>query len=339
MIAPYSSGPYGPNYLPGRVRHSHPPGMEHDLQLWVNHAKTDELSPFTAAVETDVTMNAGLERITTVPSAAYGSVTRGTTAPNRLRRVDAWIAAHWADRLTCLPDPLIVDLGFGASPITTVQMAAYLAAKTRPQGAARPRVVGLEIDPARVAAALPAADPPYVTFSVGGFELAGLCPVLVRAMNVLRQYDETEVSPAWAAMRSNLAPGGMLVEGTCDEQGRIASWIVVNTAGPVSLTLSARLKTLDSPAVLAQRLPKALIHRNVPGEGIYDLLTALDRAWRSCAPHSVFGPRGRWCRAVAEIRGAGWPVIGGPSRWRHGEVTVPWNSVAPRSVQPVEVTR
>ena len=38
-------------------------------------------------------------------------------------------------------------------------------------------------------------DPPRVDFRVGGFELAGLQPVLVRAFNVLRQYDEESAAP------------------------------------------------------------------------------------------------------------------------------------------------
>src|SRR5437762_487470 len=70
------------------------------------------------------------------------------------------------------------------------------------------RVVGLEIDPVRVTAASSAAAPPGLTFARGGFELAGLRPVVVRAMNVLRQYDIAEVGPAWAAMTAQLAPGG-----------------------------------------------------------------------------------------------------------------------------------
>ena len=46
------------------------------------------------------------------------------------------------------------------------------------------------------------ADPPWLAFQRGGFELAGLRPVLVRAMNVLRQYPLEDVAPAWSAMCS-----------------------------------------------------------------------------------------------------------------------------------------
>jgi hypothetical protein len=255
-----------------------------------------------------------------------GSITRGTTNPNRLRRVDNWIAVHLGGLLRGADDPLVVDLGYGASPVTAVELRARLAA-VRPDV----RVVGLEIDPARVAAAALAADPPALEFRRGGFELAGLRPVVVRAMNVLRQYGESEVEGAWSAVRQRLAPGGVLVEGTCDELGRLASWVAVDGQGPRSLTLAAALSALDTPATLAERLPKALIHHNVPGEPIHGLLRALDEAWRANAAYSTFGPRQRWRNSVEAVRAAGWPVLDRPARWRLGELTVPWSAVAPAS--------
>jgi hypothetical protein len=251
-------------------------------------------------------------------------VTRGTTNPNRLRRVDNWIAAQAAAILRDAADPLVADLGYGATPVTTVELRARLA-RVRPGV----RVVGVEIDPARVAAAAPAADPPGLTFVRGGFELAGLRPVVVRALNVLRQYDEAQVAPAWATMTGALAPGGIVVEGTCDELGRLAAWVCLDGAGPRSLTLAARLSTLDTPATLAERLPKALIHHNVPGEPVHELLRALDDGWRAAAPYATFGARQRWRRAVAAVKTAGWPVLDRPARWRLGELTVDWSAVAP----------
>jgi hypothetical protein len=253
-----------------------------------------------------------------------GSPTRGTTNPNRLRRVDNWIVAWYGDVLRGAADPLVVDLGFGATPVTSVELRARLAGAVRSDV----RVVGLEIDPVRVAAAAPAADPPGLDFRRGGFELAGLRPVVVRAFNVLRQYDEAAVEAAWRTMAAALAPGGAVVEGTCDELGRLASWVLLDASGPRTLTLAARLSTLDTPATLAERLPKALIHHNVPGEPIHAFVSALDEGWRDAAPYATFGPRQRWSRAVSAIRTAGWPIVDRPARWRHGEVTVSWPAVA-----------
>lgn len=196
-------------------------------------------------------------------SKPVGVVTRGTTNPNRLRRVDNWIVETCGDPLRAAADPLVVDLGYGATPVTAVELRARLAAGVRPDV----RVVGLEIDPVRVAAAQPAADPPWLAFARGGFELAGLRPALVRAFNVLRQYDESEVADAWRTVTERLAPGGLLVEGTCDELGRLGSWVLLDAGGPRTLTLAAKLTTLERPAQFAERLPKALIHRNVPVSG------------------------------------------------------------------------
>ena len=247
-----------------------------------------------------------------------GRATRGTTAPNRLRRVDRWIAARGP------AGALVVDLGFGAHPVTTVELYRRLCA-VRPDV----RVVGLEIDASRVEfAAATAAEPPALTFARGGFELGGLRPALVRAMNVLRQYEESEVDGAWAAMVGALAPGGAVVEGTCDEPGRLASWICLDAEGPRSLTLAARLSTLDGPAVFAERLPKRLIHHNVPGHPVHDLLRALGAGWAAAAPYATFGVRQRWIHTIESIRTAGWPVLDTPARWRLGEVTVAWSAVS-----------
>jgi hypothetical protein len=255
-----------------------------------------------------------------------GEITRGTTAPNRLRRVDNWLAANIGQQLRVVPDPLVVDLGFGASPITSVELRDRL---TRVTGQ-RLRVIGLEISPERVNTAnATAADPPALEFQLGGFELAGLRPNLVRAMNVLRQYPETQVAAAWSRITSALCDGGLLVEGTSSETGQLASWVALTRKGPQTLTLAADLSTLEHPLILAQRLPKALIHRNVPGERIHRLLTELERNWR-LAPLAA-GPRQRWKASVAALREAGWPVVGSSSRWRHGEVTIAWAGVRPKN--------
>jgi len=204
-----------------------------------------------------------------------GTITRGTTNPNRLRRVDRWLAGPQAWRLRRAADPVVVDLGYGASPVTAIELRNRLRAVR-----GEVEVVGIEIDPARVSAAQPLAGP-GLRFALGGFEVPledGRRPVVVRALNPLRQYDESEVEAAWATVRRRLGDGGLLVDGTCDEVGRRAAWIAVEPQGPVSLTLSTRLAGLERPSELAERLPKALIHRNVAGEGVHDLFRGLDDA-------------------------------------------------------------
>jgi hypothetical protein len=240
--------------------------------------------------------------------------------------VDRWITGDplVAASLRRAADPLVVDLGFGASPVTTVEMARRLRT-VRPDV----RVLGMELDAERVRVASRAAEPPWLEFRRGGFEVAGLRPALLRAFNVLRQYDEAEVTDAWAIMLGQLAPGGLLVEGTCDEIGRLCSWVTLDADGPRTLTLSYRIGGLQRPSTIAERLPKSLIHRNVPGERVHGFLVALDACWAAAAPHQPFGARARWLETVRGLTERGWPVLGGRKRWRLGELTVPWARVAP----------
>ncbi|GAT73946.1 hypothetical protein MHM582_2444 [Microbacterium sp. HM58-2] len=270
-------------------------------------------------------------------SSPLGRPTRGTTGTNRLRRNDRWIAASEAFRRAA--DPLVIDLGYGASGVTAFELATRLR-HVRTDAEVR----GLEIDPARVATAdaqlaevragrTSFAPDLRVSFARGGFEIplpAGRRPAVIRAMNVLRQYEERDVPGAWRTMAARLAPRGLLVEGTCDEIGRVASWVDVLPDGtPSRFTISLRLAELEQPSIVAERLPKALIHRNVPGERVHALLTDLDREWARAAPLSTFGATQRFLAAVAALRAQGWPVQGGRSRWRLGELTLPWEAVAP----------
>ncbi|MFT4087325.1 MAG: class I SAM-dependent methyltransferase [Gordonia sp. (in: high G+C Gram-positive bacteria)] len=250
-----------------------------------------------------------------------GRITRGTTNINRLRRVDRWMAndPRILRALTGIDRPLAVDLGYGGRPDTAVEMAGRLRARVPGL-----ELVGLEIDPDRI---VPPRD--GVRFALGGFELAGLRPNLVRAFNVLRQYDEDEVDAAWSQICGNLAPGGVLVEGTCDEIGRRCCWVLLDVDGPLELTLAWAPSHTGHPSELAPRLPKALIHRNVPGESIHELLALADRSWDMAAGLAPFGPRARWRQALELMRDAGAPVVTGRGRRVDNLLTVPWEAVRP----------
>jgi hypothetical protein len=144
------------------------------------------------------------------------------------------------------------------------------------------------------------ATAPGLSFRLGGFEVPlehGAQPTVVRAFNVLRQYDESEVAAAWAQVQSRLAPKGLLVDGTCDELGRRCTWVAVDP--------------------------------DVPGERVHAWLAAVDTAWDHAAHHAGFGARQRFLAAATALRGHGWPVLDGPARWRLGELTVGWDAVAP----------
>jgi hypothetical protein len=270
------------------------------------------------------------ERVATNPGnrghrgRPVGNVTRGTTNPNRMRRLDRWLTGPQAWRLRSAADPLVVDLGYGASPATAVELFERLAA-VRPDV----RVYGIEIEPERVRVAK-SLERPGLSFLVGGFELpVPGRPVLVRAFNVLRQYEEADVQGIWRLVQDRLAPDGLFIDGTCDEIGRRVTWIALDSERPLTLSMSVRFGSFDLPSDVAERLPKALIHRNVPGQRIHGLLQAMDRAWLESAPLASFGNRQRWTAMCKALLDGGWPVQDGASRWRLGELTVGWEAVAP----------
>ena len=78
-----------------------------------------------------------------------GTITRGTTGFNRLRKVDRWVFYHPELRQKLRPHavaaPLAVDVGYGDSYTTTCEWAWWLR-RMNPHVS----VVGLEIDPSRV---------------------------------------------------------------------------------------------------------------------------------------------------------------------------------------------
>src|SRR4051794_23403326 len=92
-----------------------------------------------------------------------GRITRGTTGTNRLRRVDRWIAAQPA--FLRADAPLVVARGYGAARGPAAGLFDRLHAVR-----AGTRVVGIEIDPERVAAAAPHSRA-GLDFALGGFEL------------------------------------------------------------------------------------------------------------------------------------------------------------------------
>ena len=250
-----------------------------------------------------------------------GNITRGTTNPNRLRRVDRWMLWRYEDLLRRNTHSLVVDLGFGATSITTLEMAARLRTKYTDL-----EFVGLEIDPERVKVANQSAQP-HINFQLGGFEIPTTQkPLIIRAFNVLRQYEESEVAKYWAMMQARLAPNGRIIEGTCDEIGRRATWIELDNSQPLTLSLGVRLHGLDDPSEVAERLPKILIHRNTRGNRIHTFLQDLSRSWDSHSGYRVFGPSQRWRAAVNSLRDS-WPIVN--KQHREGELTIEWSAIAP----------
>lgn len=214
------------------------------------------------------------------------------------------------------PGP-VVDLGFGREPITTAEMAErfWRHDPSIP-------VIGVELDAERVAAAARYTRP-GLRFLRGGFNVALPAPArLIRAMNVLRQYDAAAVPQAWEQMASSLQLGGLLVEGTCSPTGSI---LVVNLLRRVpdglrleGLLFSLRLRAGSDPDHFPPVLPKQLIHRMQPGEPIYAFFTDWRRAAQATRSLRTWGACQHFV-AAAQHLSAAWPgVVTAPRLLRRG---------------------
>jgi len=232
------------------------------------------------------------------PGRPLGQVTRGKTAPNRLRKTDTFLAVAYPDFIRHARG-LYVDLGYGAYPVTSVETLHRLR-RINP----RLRVLGVEIDPQRVAEARPFREP-GLEFRLGGFNLPlmpGEAVSVVRAFNVLRQYEEPEVEKALAALTASLTEGGLIVEGTSDPMGRLLTFnlfqkIAAADTRPerVALVLAPTLHADFLPRQFQAVLPKNFIHHAEPGGPIDRFFAAWHAAWQHAralvggsGPRSVF---------------------------------------------------
>lgn len=273
-------------------------------------------------------------------------ITRGKTAPNRLRRVDAFLATYdpvlLRRRDGAYAAACVVDLGYGAEPVTTLEMAARL----RRVSAGLP-VVGVEIDPERVARAQPCADA-LTRFVEGGFDLP-VGPVrLLRAFNVLRQYEEAEAAPILARLVAQVLPGGLVVDGTSDPYGRVWTASVLrrgdagrgegggggsatdagatpggaDAATLEALVLGTNFRGGLEPEAFQTRLPKSFIHRVVPGDPVGAFIEAWKASCRDTRASEVWGPRAWFTAAAGALTARGWAVMR-PDSWpRRGWLVV-----------------
>jgi hypothetical protein len=265
-----------------------------------------------------------------IPKKPEGQPTRGKTASNRLRRVDNFILLYESSLLSRtdggFADSLFVDLGYGFDARTTLESAARFR-RVNPSL----RILGVENDKERVDAGLSYADD-KTFFRLGGFNLplkAGETVRLIRAFNVLRQYEEKDFSPAYERLAQYVLPGGLMIEGTSDPFGRIWSANVARkmennfalsgaTAGRVeaegvvprpgsavegwkmeALVFSTNFRSGLDVEEFQTILPKNYIHHVLPGEMIHDFFTAWKRAAAEAVSAKVYGLR-PWFEAAAQ---------------------------------------
>ena len=238
-----------------------------------------------------------------------GHATRGKTARNRLRRSDIFLLLTEGRLIRQADRPgmrdLYVDLGYGFEPFTTLETAERLRVMNP-----KLSVLGVEIEPERVRAAEPYCDG-LTDFRLGGFNLplrAGEGVRILRAFNVLRQYDEDEVYPCLSHLGKQLIPGGMLLEGTSNPFGMVwTANIVRKRSHPpfdvyrAGFVFSTNFHMGFEPELFQPVLTKNYIHRCVEGETIFDFLERWKAACRNQSPMRSYGLRSLFRAAAEEL--------------------------------------
>lgn len=242
------------------------------------------------------------------PEAPLGQPTRGKTASNRLRRVDNFLLRYEPSLLTrtdgLFAASLFVDLGYGFDARTTLESASRFR-RLNPGL----RVLGVEIDKERVEAALPFADD-KTFFRLGGFNLpmkAGEHIRLMRAFNVLRQYEEADFAPAYERLAEYVLPGGLMIEGTSTPFGQVWAANLMrkeergkkDTWRREALVFSTNFRLGFDVEEFQTILPKNYIHHVVKGEPIYDFFEAWKKSATETSHAKVYGLR-QWFINSAE---------------------------------------
>src|SRR5512134_2330183 len=259
-----------------------------------------------------------------------GQPTRGKTADNRLRRVDNFILLYEPSLLTRtdgrFASSLFVDLGYGFDARTTLESADRFR-RVNPELP----ILGVEIEKDRVEAALPYADE-KTFFRLGGFNLPlkeGEHVRLIRAFNVLRQYEEKDFAPAYERLAQYVLPGGLMIEGTSTPYGQI--WCA-NVARKVmesasSLARKEERRKRDDGSWFMEALvfstnfrlgfditdfqavlPKNHIHHVIPGEPIYDFFEAWKASAAETAARKAYGLRQWFVHAAEALAQKGYQV-------------------------------
>ena len=234
-----------------------------------------------------------------------GQPTRGKTTSNRLRRVDNFILLYEPALLTrtdgLFADSMFVDLGYGFDARTTLESAARFR-RVNPDL----KILGVEIEKDRVEAARPYENE-KTFFRLGGFNL----PLkerehvrLIRAFNVLRQYEEMDFAPAYERLAQYILPGGLMIEGTSNPFGSIWCANVVRRMDErpwvmEALVFSTNFRMGFDIEEFQTILPKNLIHHVLPGEPIYDFFEAWKQSAAETAAMKTYGSR-QWFSAAGK---------------------------------------
>lgn len=262
-----------------------------------------------------------------------GQPTRGKTASNRLRRVDNFVLLAYPHLLRrrdgVFTNALFVDVGYGAEPLTTFESAM----RFRRLNPFLP-VLGVEIDSERVKMGQQFADE-LTHFRLGGFNLPlekGETVRLIRAFNVLRQYEETEIVPALTTLSHYLLPEGILIEGTSNPYGQL--WVAnilqkqqPNQPAPIiGLLFSTNFRQGFHPQLFQPVLPKNHIHRMVVGEPIFDFFQDWKQAYTLALPYRPLGVSRLFVETAKQLAAMGYKVDLRPRLLQQGYLFWRWQT-------------
>jgi hypothetical protein len=137
-------------------------------------------------------------------------------------------------------------------------------------------------------------------------------------MNVLRQYDESEVNSAYERIMKSILPGGLFLDGTSDPFGRVwTGSLLRRETGDLNLealVLGANLRLDLDPEAFQTRLPKSFIHRMIPGQPIFKFMEDWKAALRDTRSHDVWGPRDWFVAAGNQMQLKGYRIAR-PAKW------------------------
>ncbi|HLT29170.1 MAG TPA: methylase [Myxococcaceae bacterium] len=228
------------------------------------------------------------------PEGAPLHPTKGRTAAGRLRLLDTLLRLHPPPSLTRPPAPglrpVVVDLGFGETPVTSLELLETL----RAMHLETPGVIAVEQASHRVAAARAStAEDTRLAFREGGFDLPvhpGEDVRWVRVMNVLRGYPLEAAREAHQRLGRCLPDEAWVWEGSADPRGHLLTCHLLRVRGGtlerVGLLFGTDFDRGFAPLQFRDWLPRDLRRSVRPGHPL----------------HAFFA---HWTAAFEAARGAG----------------------------------
>jgi hypothetical protein len=136
---------------------------------------------------------------------------------------------------------------------------------------------------------------------------------LIRAFNVLRQYEEVDFAPSYERLAEYVLPGGLMIEGTSTPFGQL--W-VANLARMTTerkwemeaLVFSTNFRLGFDITDIQAVLPKNYIHHVTAGESIYEFMEAWKRSAAETSPAKVFGLQQWFAASVENLAAKGYKI-------------------------------